>query len=131
MNGWSFYIASCGDNLRSVELLSEHLERQGMHNAFPWHEHLGHACSYGVCGIDNRSQLARHELIAAGTCMLFIGITRLGRGSHVELGAALRGPARRIVLIGVKPEDSVFYCANGVEIFDTLEDALRVLGVSQ
>jgi hypothetical protein len=131
MNGWSFYIASSGDNLTSVAKLSEHMVQRGMRNAFPWHEHFRHTCSAERCGIGDRPELARRELIAASGCDLFLGIARLGRGSHVELGAALgSGIVRRIMLVGVKPEDSVFYCAEGVERAEYLENALRHLGLT-
>lgn len=49
------------------------------------------------------------EISAASGCDLFVGIARLGKGSHVELGAALHGEVPRIILVGIEGADSVFY----------------------
>ncbi len=98
-----------------------------MYNTFSWPDHFDHKCSQNGCGIRDRSDLARRELEGASTCDLFIGIARLGRGSHVELGAALVGlRAHRIILVGADRADSVFYDASGVEHAATVADVMRM-----
>lgn len=111
----TFYIASSRERLEDVRLVAVTLESIGMTNSFAWHDHFDHRCTQDRCGIKNRQHLARLELRAAGQCDLFIGIARLGKGSHVELGAALTGYVERIILVGCDPADSVFYDAGGVE----------------
>lgn len=115
-----FYIASSKDRLHDVRELARFLERKGMRNAFAWHEHIEHRCADVGCGVRSRHALAEFELVAARYCDLFVGIARLGKGSHVELGAALVGTPKRIVLIGVDRADLVFYDNEKVEVFDEL-----------
>jgi hypothetical protein len=100
-----------------------------MTNAFPWPKHFEHKCSSETCGIANRADLAFNELVAANTCDLFIGIARLGRGAHVELGAALLTGNARIVLVGVNRADSVFYDADRVEHVTDMFALFSRLGV--
>lgn len=109
----SFYVASSREQLALVRNISALLEVRGLRNLFPWWEHFDHKCGEH-CGIADRKSLAAHELLAASQCDLFIGVARLGKGSHVELGAALTGSPKKIVLIGVTPSDLVFYDAEGV-----------------
>jgi hypothetical protein len=79
------------------------------------------------------AHLAQSELAAAALCNLFIGIARLGKGSHVELGAALALGwtlgRTRIILVGVDRADSVFYDAKQVEHVNDLSALLVLLGV--
>jgi hypothetical protein len=58
---------------------------------------------------------------------VFVGLSRLGKGAHVELGLALGGRASRIVLIGVEPMDSVFYTPGVVEVVPDVVAALQLL----
>lgn len=111
----TFYVASSRDRLADVLAIAELLTASGMRNAFVWPEHFTHRCSSWTCGVRGRADLARHELDAARTCDLFIGIARMGKGTHVELGAALTGPFKRVILVGVDCADLVFYEAAGVE----------------
>lgn len=127
----SFYIASSRDGLTDVLSIAAYLESCGMRDAFPWPSHFSHRCVFELCGIRDRQHLAERELEAASSCDLFVGVARLGKGTHVELGAALApGSApKRIILVGVDPEDSVFYGARGVEVVATVPDVFRaVLG---
>jgi hypothetical protein len=124
--GNTFYVASSRDGLCDVETLAGTLQAAGWRNAFDWPSHFSHACSEETCGIRDRKELARRELDAAGSCGLFVGIGRLGKGSHVELGAALRGPAR-IILVGIDPSDSVFYTADRVEYAENLRAAVDLI----
>lgn len=124
-----FYIASSRDGLDDVRRVSSALERAGMHNAFPWPKHFEHVCSSEACGIANRDDLAFNELVAASTCDLFVGIARLGKGSHVELGAALLAGNARIILVGVSRADSVFYDAGRVEHSHDLAALFVRLGI--
>lgn len=130
MRGY-FYIASSRDGIAGVARLSAHLESQGMRNAFPWPMHFSHQCSLAVCDVRDRGELARFEIAAASTCDLFVGIARLGKGSHVELGAALVGRVSRVILVGVDPTDSVFYEPGLVEIFATVDDVIHALQGSE
>jgi len=123
----TFYIASSRDRLNEVIILAKHLESIGLHNAFPWPEHFNHKCSTEVCGVPDRKALARFELDAASNCDLFIGIARLGKGSHVELGAALAGRPKAIFLVGVDPKDLVFYEGDGVDIMASLDDLMQAI----
>lgn len=123
----SFYIASSRDGLADVATLAMHLENHGMRNAFPWHMHFNHVCSPGVCDVADRKDLARREIEAASSCDLFVGVSRLGRGSHVELGAALAKRSKRVLLVGVDPADSVFYEAGEVEVVASIADVMRAL----
>jgi hypothetical protein len=111
----TFYVASSRDGLEDVLRVTSELERHGYHNTFPWPRHFEHTCLLALCGIDDRRGLAYAELVAAGTCDLFVGIGRLGQGSHVELGAALYSSRPRIILVGVNRAESVFYDAGRVE----------------
>lgn len=122
-----FYIASSRDRLDEVCRLAAELEARGMRNAFAWPEHFSHRCSLESCGIRDRDHLAQCELLAAGRCDLFIGIARLGKGSHVELGAALAIGVARVILVGVDRADSVFYDAARVEHASDLAAALALL----
>jgi hypothetical protein len=88
-DGPSFYIASSRDGIADVRALAARRCGRGMRCAFPWWSHFHHACSADLCGIADRRDLARREIEAARSCDLFIGVARLGKGSHVELGAAL------------------------------------------
>jgi hypothetical protein len=126
-----FYIASSRDQIDEVCRIAAALEASGMENAFPWPEHLAHRCSHERCGIRDRSDLARRELFAAGWCDLFIGIARLGRGSHVELGAALAVGTARVILVGVDRTDSVFYDATSVERVDNVAALETLLGLAK
>lgn len=110
-----FYIASSRDRIDEVRSLADALEGLGMENAFAWPDHFTHRCSAEQCGIRDRDHLAQCELLGAGRCDLFIGIARLGKGSHVELGAALAIGVARVILVGVDRADSVFYDAARVE----------------
>lgn len=123
----TFYAASSRDGMASVIRLHDALTRRGWRNAFPWPRHFDHVCSIMHCGVMDRAALAREELRAARSCDLFVGIARLGKGSHVELGAALSGPLKRIVLVGVDPADSVFYVASDVEVVASLSDLEKLL----
>lgn len=123
----TFYIASSRDGLADVTKLATRLESRGMRDAFAWPAHFEHRCSSETCGVRDRHDLANRELVAAWTCDLFIGIARLGKGSHVELGAALAGKARRVILVGVDRNDSVFYADGVVEVVATIDDVVRVL----
>ena len=125
----TFYIASSRDGLDHVLRVERALEQNGLHNTFAWHRHFSHRCSERMCGISNRHELARLEISAASRCDLFIGIARLGRGSHVELGMALAGPTKRIILVGVDPSDSVFYVADGVEHVKSVEELEALLSL--
>lgn len=122
----SFYIASSRDRIGrigDVRGLAAILERMRMRNAFAWPDHFDHQCSEEVCGIRDRNALAEQELFAASRCDLFIGLARLGKGSHVELGAALTGTKKRIILVGVDRSDLVFYDNAKVKVVD--EDRFR------
>ena len=68
------------------------------------------------------------EIDAASKCNIFIGAARMGKGSHVELGLALGGDARRIILVGVDPADSVFYtpCDRSV-VVDRIDAVLGLI----
>lgn len=109
----SFYVASSRDRIDDVAMVASFLVQRGMRNTFAWPDHFTHRCSAETCGVRDRADLARRELAAAGTCDLFVGIARLGKGTHVEIGAALfardRGHPKRIILVGVDRADSVFY----------------------
>lgn len=120
--GKTFYIASSRDGLADVAAIAAHLEGRGMVNAFAWPEHFNHRCSLNTCGIGDRQDLARRELEAAGSCSLFVGVARLGKGSHVELGAALTGDPKEIFLVGVERSDSVFYDHPSVVVVATVGD---------
>lgn len=126
MNG-TFYIASSGDGLSDVILLATVLENRGMRNAFRWPDHWHHKCAPAVCGLRDRRELGERELEAASSCDLFIGINRLGKGSHVEFGAALVGRARRFILIGIVPADLVFYEDARIEHASTVAEAVRMV----
>lgn len=124
----SFYIASSGDRLADVVALSTRLEGRGMRNAFAWHEHWHHKCSSEVCGIRDRQDLAAREIEAASTCDVFVGIARMGKGSHVEFGMALGGGhAQRFILVGVNVVDLVFYEYAYVEHAATVADVERMI----
>lgn len=110
----TFYVASSRDGLDDVDQITQFLERRGWHNAFAWPDHFGHTCSIENCGIVDRADLAMVELKAAGECDLFIGVSRMGKGTHVELGAALTGTGKRIILVGADVNDSCFY--EGAEV---------------
>lgn len=125
----SFYVASSRDGLQDVLRVSAVLERAGMRCAFSWPTHFEHICSGSTCGIETRDDLASRELDAASTCDLFIGISRLGKGSHVELGAALVSGRGRIVLVGVCRAESVFYDAGRVEHVKDVADLFVLLGI--
>lgn len=123
-----FYIASSHDRLDDVRELADWLSARGMACSFSWWDHFDHACSSWTCGIRGRQHLARTELAAAGlTADLFIGIARMGKGSHVELGAALAIGTKRVILVGVNPGDSVFYDAACVEHVPDLPALRRLL----
>lgn len=123
----TFYIASSRDRLEDVRALAAHLESLGMVCSFAWWMHFDHVCSVERCDIDDRMALAAREMTAAGSCDLFIGVDRMGKGAHVELGVALAvGVEQRIILVGVAPSDSVFYGAYRVEHVADLA-ALRTL----
>lgn len=128
-----FYIASSRDRIDDVRALAAVLRRNGLDDAFPWPEHFTHTCSLELCGVTDRAHLAQSELAAAALCNLFIGIARLGKGSHVELGAALALGwtlgRTRIILVGVDRADSVFYDAKQVEHVNDLSALLVLLGV--
>jgi len=126
-----FYIASSRDGLDDVLSVSAVLERAGMQNAFPWPKHFDHKCSGHTCGIADRDDLAFNELVAASTCDLFIGIARLGKGSHVELGAALMHGHARIILVGVNGADSVFYDMRRVERAVDIAELFSLIGVGR
>jgi hypothetical protein len=125
--GTRFYVASSADRIHDVDLLSKELVRRGMVNAFAWPAHFTHKCGDG-CGVQDRADLAARELAAAASCDLFIGIARLGKGAHAELGAALSSGRKRVILVGVNPRDSVFYDAACIEHAATLEDVLCMIG---
>lgn len=126
-----FYIASSRDGLDDVRRITSALEAHGMENAFPWPEHFTHRCSMETCGIADRDHLAQRELAAASKCDLFIGIARLGKGSHVELGAALARDVARVVLVGVDRADSVFYDFARVEHAADANALLKMLGCAR
>lgn len=128
----TFYIASSRDRIDDVRALAADLERWGLSNSFAWHDHFNHHCATNTCGIADRADLARRELSAAGSCDLFVGIARLGKGSHVELGAAesaviLTGRPKRIILVGLERLDSVFYDAHGIEHVANLTELRQLL----
>lgn len=123
----TFYLASSRDRLDDVRELSGWLVALGMTCRFAWWEHFDHVCSSWTCGIRGRSHLAAKELEAANMCDLFIGIARMGKGSHVELGAAFAMWRKRIILVGVDPADSVFYDAARVERVADLAECRRLL----
>jgi hypothetical protein len=125
--GKTFYIASSRDGLSDVAAIAAHLEARGMVNAFAWPEHFNHRCSLETCGIGNRQDLARRELAAARSCDIFVGVARLGKGSHVELGAALVGLPKEIYLVGVERADSVFYDHHAVSVVSSVGDLFKVL----
>lgn len=116
----TFYVASSRDRLEDVAKVTAFLEERGLANAFAWPTHFSHACAEDVCGVRDRADLARQELDAVAECSLFIGIARMGKGAHVELGVALYAAlhdarAKRVILVGADRTDSVFYEALGVE----------------
>lgn len=125
----TFYVASSRDGLPDVRRVSEALERAGMHNAFPWPQHFEHRCSSATCGITDRNYLAFRELVGASCCDLFVGIARLGKGSHVELGAALVAGHARVILVGVSRAESVFYDAGRVDHVSDITALFQVLGI--
>lgn len=127
--GPAFYVASSRDGLAEVLEVAAFLTARGMRNAFAWPEHFTHRCSAETCGIRDRAALARAEMDAAGSCDLFVGIARMGKGTHVELGAALaaRHPGKRVILVGVDRADSVFYEAGGVEHVGDVAELLDLL----
>jgi hypothetical protein len=127
----TFYIASSRDQIDEVSRITAALEASGMENAFPWPKHFAHHCSPKHCGVRDRSDLARRELVAAGWCDLFIGIARLGRGSHVELGAALAVGTARVILVGVDRADSVFYDSTSVEHVGSVGALEALLGLAK
>lgn len=128
-----FYIASSRDRIDDVRAIAAVLRRHGLEDAFPWPEHFTHTCSLELCGVTGRAHLAHLELAGASLCDLFIGIARLGKGAHVELGAALalgRTLGRtRIILVGTDRADSVFYEASKVEHVKDLDALLVLLGL--
>ena len=121
-----FYVASSRDGLPQVLDLTARLEALGWDNTFGWPEHFNHVCSTGTCGIGSRQELAWSELRGVRLCDVFIGIARMGKGSNVELGAALI-LGRRIILVGMDPRDSVFYDADGVTHVASIDDVVRLL----
>lgn len=130
MNLPTFYIASSRDRLTEVRQIARLLTEAGMASAFPWPDHFEHRCSSDTCGIFDRPDLARRELKAASTCDLFIGITRMGKGSHVELGAALTSRERspkRVILVGVDRADLVFYDADDIEYAQDVVELIAML----
>jgi len=125
----SFYVASSRDGLEAAVDLSRVLVGKGMRNAFAWWEHFNHKCSMELCAVANRFDLACRELAAASRCDVFVGISRMGKGSHVELGAALMGGCpKSVILVGVDPADSVFYDPVLVTVVPTIADALVRIG---
>jgi len=133
-----FYVASSRDRLEDVIRVSAALERSGMTNAFSWPDHFSHKCSVSQCGIADRTALAHRELAAAAACSLFVGIHRMGKGAHVELGAALLGsslrlpmgaPAGRVILVGVDCTDLVFYETRRVEHVADIAGLFSLLGL--
>lgn len=126
-SGSTFYIASSRDGIADVADLCAALEVRGMSNAFPWPEHFAHKCCPELCGIRDREDLARRELSAASSCDLFIGVARLGKGSHVELGAALVGRPKRVILVGVDTSDSVFYADGVVEVVASVTELIGAI----
>lgn len=126
----TFYIASSRDRLAEVRALAERLVARGIRNAFDWPSHFEHRCSLDTCGVSARDELAGLEIAAAASADLFIGIARLGKGSHVELGAALARPdSGQIILVGADPADSVFYGARGITRVADLAGLYASLGL--
>lgn len=123
-----FYIASSRDRIEDVRNISAALKRNTLEDAFPWPDHFTHRCSPERCGVRDRDHLAHLELQAAGQCDLFIGLARLGKGSHVELGAALIMRVPRIILVGIDRSDSVFYDVRRVEHAVDMVVLLDLLG---
>lgn len=125
----TFYIASSRDGLNDVHRVSAALARSGMQWTFPWPYHFDHKCSRESCGISDGHDLSLNELDAASHCDLFVGISRMGKGSHVELGAALISCIPRVILVGVDAADSVFYRMRRVERVQDIESLFSLLGV--
>lgn len=123
----SFYLASSRDQIDDVRDLAAWLTLRRMLCRFPWWDHFDHVCSLEHCGIRDRKHLAAKELDAASFCDLFVGIARMGKGSHVELGARLAAGSGRTVLVGVEPIDSVFYGAAHVEHVADLSELKSLL----
>ena len=128
----TFYIASSRDGLATVAMLAAALGTAGLVNKFDWRAHFDHVCSEETCGVRDRADLKRREVEGARSCDVFIGVSRLGKGSHVELGCALAGEAQLIILVGVDPADSVFYApghddAKPTIVVTTADEVLRVL----
>lgn len=123
----NFYVASCTANAPAVDALASRLLALGLTDTFRWTRHLRHGCSSQTCGVDGREGLAAVELRAASMTDLFVGLDRLGRGCHVELGAALAGDPKTIVLVGVDVAASVFYQDRRVKVVGTVEEAIELV----
>lgn len=130
-SGRSYYVASSRDGVADVRELSRRLDQLGMVNLLDWPSHLDHTCSDVVCGIRDRARLAMVEVRAAAGCGLFVGLHRMGRGAHVELGAAIHAclsiVPKRVVLVGCDPADSALYCHPVVEHVASVPDVIQLL----
>ncbi len=131
-----FYIASSFDGLAQVKVLMATLRAMGHKIAFDWTTHLDHQCSEALCGVPSRRHLAHRELDAASGADMFIGIARMGKGTHVELGAYLgasymRGVSPNVLLVGVwdgqGKSESVFYEHVDVKHVSDLDKAIEFL----
>jgi hypothetical protein len=113
-----FYAAGSRDALADVRALTAALTELGFEPAFDWTEHADHACSVTTCGVRDRRALAEAEVRAAAEADLFVGVARMGKGAHIEMGVALgaahvQGRTPRLLLVGVwdgaGESDSIFY----------------------
>ncbi len=132
MTASTFYIASSRDGLTDVRRLAAHLEAIGMRWAFDWPAHFEHTCSAETCGVPGRVDLAAREIVGVANCDLFVGIGRMGRGTHVELGVALLSASsfnalKMVVLVGVDKADSVFYEFSMVVHCSTVDEVIAMV----
>ena len=131
-----FYVAGSRDAIDGVRTITHALKARGHTPTFDWTAHLDHRCSEQLCGVHGRTMLAATEIRAAAAADLFVGVARLGRGAHIELGAALGaaltlGRDPLIILVGVRdPTDvslPVFYEYPEVWRAKDVDDAQRLL----
>lgn len=127
----SYYIASRLENAEEVKSLKRVLDKWGWHHTYDWTVHG----SVQKEPSERIGQVAMDELHGVVTAQVLIALLPGGRGTHVEIGAAL-AMGKDVILLSENPEDfgntgktcafyhhpDVLRCTNWDELFMTLED---------
>lgn len=113
-----FYIASGLPNAERVSLAANVLKQSGYEHLYDWTAHR----DVRSCGQKRMREVSLNETRAAADCDLLLVLLPGGAGTHTELGIALAGGKKRILLwseTGEEFDDSgktcVFYFHPAVE----------------